>query len=616
MCGIAGGVGIRAPRGDALGRQLDSIYHRGPDERGTFFDEGVALGISRLSIIDVGTGQQPVSNESKTIQLVFNGEIYNFASLRQSLASKGHRFRSNGDSEVLVHLYEEYGIEFVKQINGMFAIAIWDTRDKSLTLIRDRMGKKPLWYAFQPDGTLFFGSEVKALIAAGVKTTLRIEAISEVMQFGYVNAPKSAYNEINQLPPASIGIWKNGLWKSRTYWAPDFESENKISYQDALEETKVLIRQAVERRLISERPLGSFLSGGFDSTVVTAYMAQLVPGKVKTFSIGFNDARYDESAYARAVARYIGTEHVEERLSPDPALLLEQLADTLDQPFADSSIIPTFMLSKFASQEVVVALGGDGGDEVFGGYDRYLAIPVMQKWNSLLKIASPLASGIKTRGVVNNRKAKRLLSQVLPQESLADRYLSVLSLGQPNELEKLLSPSYYSNSAVLEFVQSFGAPGARDDLGHMMRSDFQWYLPGDLLVKADMATMANSLEVRSPLLDHDLVEWSMRLPTSYKIQGRQTKYILKEIARSLVPSELIDRPKMGFAIPRADWLRTGLHTMTHDLLTDSTAKERGWFGQTEVVKVLSDHDAGRDRDSLIWPMLMLELWARTWLDSR
>lgn len=616
MCGIAGGVGIRAPRGDALGRQLDSIYHRGPDERGTFFDEGVALGISRLSIIDVGTGQQPVSNESKTIQLVFNGEIYNFASLRQSLASKGHRFRSNGDSEVLVHLYEEYGIEFVQEIKGMFAIAIWDTRDKSLTLIRDRMGKKPLWYSFQPDGTLFFGSEVKALIAAGVKTTLRTEAISEVMQLGYVNAPKSAYNEINQLPPASIGIWKNGLWKSRTYWTLDFESENKISYQDALEETKVLIRQAVERRLISERPLGSFLSGGFDSTVVTAYMAQLVPGKVKTFSIGFNDARYDESAYARAVAKYIGTEHIEERLSPDPALLLEQLADSLDQPFADSSIIPTFILSKFASQEVVVALGGDGGDEVFGGYDRYLATPVMQKWNSLLKIASPLASVIKTGGVVNNRKAKRFLSQVLPQESLADRYLSVLSLGQPNELEKLLSPSYYSNSAVLEFVQSFGAPGARDDLGHMMRSDFQWYLPGDLLVKADMATMANSLEVRSPLLDHDLVEWSMRLPTSYKIRGRQTKYILKEIARSLVPSELIDRPKMGFAIPRADWLRTGLHTMTHDLLTDSTAKERGWFAQTEVVKVLSDHDARRDRDSLIWPMLMLELWARTWLDSR
>ena len=616
MCGIAGGVGIRAPRGDALGRQLDSIYHRGPDERGTFFDEGVALGISRLCIIDIGTGQQPVSNESKTIQLVFNGEIYNFASLRQSLASKGHRFRSNGDSEVLVHLYEEYGIEFVQEIKGMFAIAIWDTRDKSLTLIRDRMGKKPLWYSFQPDGTLFFGSEVKALIAAGVKTTLRTEAISEVMQLGYVNAPKSAYNEINQLPPASIGIWKNGLWKSRTYWTLDFESENKISYQDALEETKVLIRQAVERRLISERPLGSFLSGGFDSTVVTAYIAQLVSGKVKTFSIGFNDARYDESAYARAVAKYIGTEHVEERLSPDPALLLEQLADTLDQPFADSSIIPTFILSKFASQEVVVALGGDGGDEVFGGYDRYLATPVMQKWNSLLKIASPLASVIKTGGVVNNRKAKRFLSQVLPQESLADRYLSVLSLGQPNELEKLLSPSYYSNSAVLEFVQSFGAPGARDDLGHMMRSDFQWYLPGDLLVKADMATMANSLEVRSPLLDHDLVEWSMRLPTSYKIRGRQTKYILKEIARSLVPSELIDRPKMGFAIPRADWLRTGLHTMTHDLLTDSTAKERGWFAQTEVVKVLSDHDAGRDRDSLIWPMLMLELWARTWLDSR
>ena len=364
MCGIAGGVGTLAPRKEVLDKQLTSMHHRGPDERGFYFQDGIALGICRLAIIDVGNGQQPVSNESGTIHLVFNGEIYKFSALRQTLASKGHLFRSNGDSEVLVHLYEEYGIEFVNHIIGMFAIALWDSRDGSLILIRDRMGKKPLWYSHNPDGTLLFASEVKGLIVAGIDRTLRPEVISEVMQLGYVNAPNSAYKGIHQLPPASIGVWRDGTWNISTYWSADFESENRVSYEDALEQTKFLIRQAVERRLISERPIGSFLSGGYDSTVVTAYMAQLMPGRIKTFSIGFDDARHDESAFARAVAKHIGTEHIEERLSPDPSLLLQQLSNTLDQPFADSSIIPTFMLAKFASQEVVVALGGDGGDEV------------------------------------------------------------------------------------------------------------------------------------------------------------------------------------------------------------------------------------------------------------
>ncbi len=614
MCGIAGGVGGCAPKSDGLTRQLDSIHHRGPDETGRYLSDGVALGIRRLAIIDVGTGQQPVSNEAKTIHLVFNGEIYNFKSLRDALAAKGHHFASNGDSEVIVHLYEEYGIDFISKLTGMFAIAIWDSRDQSLTLIRDRMGKKPLWYAHQSDGTLVFGSEVKAIKAAGVETTLRKEAITEVMQFGYVNAPRSAYNEIAQVPPASYGIWRDGKWSTKKYWSPDFETVIDISYEDALAETKKLIHDAVERRLISERPLGSFLSGGFDSTIVTAYMTQLIPGKVKTFSIGFNDPRYDESSYARAVAQYLGTEHVEEKLTPDPALLLQQLSNTLDQPFADSSIIPTFMLSKFARQEVVVALGGDGGDEVFGGYDRYLAAPVMQRWNALLKIGAPLGSGLASAGVVNNRKIKRILSQVQSHPSLAARYLSVLSLGQGAELKKLVGHDFYSMAASAEFVSLFGLPGARDDLSRMIRSDFQWYLPGDLLVKADMATMANSLEVRAPLLDHEVVEWATRLPSQYKIKGRETKHILKDIARSLVPSELVDRPKMGFAIPRADWLRTGLRTMAYDLLTDPTAQGRGWFNPAEVEKILSDHMSGQDRDALIWPMLMLELWARTWLD--
>lgn len=616
MCGIAGGAGPNAPRSHELSKVLDSIEHRGPDERGTFFDPSIALGICRLAIIDVGTGQQPVFNESKSIHLVFNGEIYNFKKLREELALKGHRFRSHGDSEVLVHLYEEYGIDFVQKLNGMFAIAIWDSRNESLILIRDRMGKKPLWYTIQPNGTLLFASEVKALISAGVRATLRKDSISEVMSFGYINAPQSAYNEIQQLPPASLGIWREGSWKISRYWSPDFSQEAKISYGDALSQTKDLIKAAVERRLISERPLGSFLSGGIDSTVVTAYMAQLVPGKVRTFSIGFDDPRYDESPFARKVAGYLGTDHVEEKLTPDPVLLLQTLSQSLDQPFADSSIIPTFMLSQFARQEVVVALGGDGGDEVFGGYDRYLATPIMQRLNLAMKLVSPIAVKLSSREEVKSRKLKRILSQIQSHPSLASRYRAVMSLGTDTELNRLISPNFRSSLAGHTFEADFLRLGARDALSLMLRSDFERYLPGDLLVKADMATMANSLELRSPFLDHEVVEWVTRLPSEYKVKGRKTKFILKEIARSLVPPELVDRPKMGFAIPRADWLRTGLRSMTYDLLTDSTAQNRGWFGKVEVQKILTDHMNGRDRDSLLWPMLMLELWARTWLDPQ
>lgn len=614
MCGIAGGVGPSAPNKGQLIRILDSIDHRGPDERGMYLDPEIALGICRLAIIDVGTGQQPVSNETESIQLVFNGEIYNFLELRELLISKGHNFRSKGDSEVLVHLYQEFGLDFVQMISGMFAIAIWDSRDKSLTLIRDRMGKKPLWYSKASDGSLFFASEVKALKAAGVAYTLRPAAISEVMTFGYINSPRSAFNEIEQLPPATMGIWRNGSWTTSRYWSPNFSAEEKISFPDALDQTKTLIKDAVERRLISERPLGSFLSGGYDSTVVTAYMTQLNPGKVKTFSIGFDDPRYDESAHARAIAAYLGTDHVEEKLSPDPALLLQELAASLDQPFADSSIIPTFMLARFARKEVVVALGGDGGDEVFGGYDRYLAVPSMQKFNVAVRAVSPLAKSALQSGKISHRKMKRILSQMNSHPSLAARYRAAMSLGTDFELDTLLTPTFKSYSSRDSFEAEFARAGARDDLSRMLRSDFERYLPGDLLVKADMATMANSLELRCPLLDHEVVEWATRLPSGYKIKGRQTKFILKEVARSLVPKELVDRPKMGFAIPRADWLRAGLREMAFDLLTDDTAKNRGWFDVRQVKNTLDDHMSGNDRDSVLWPMIMLELWARNWLD--
>jgi asparagine synthase (glutamine-hydrolysing) len=437
--------------------------------------------------------------------------------------------------------------------------------------------------------------------------------VAEVMQYGYINSPNSAFNEISQVPPASVLTWHEGKTKIKKYWEPDFDTKVQIPYEEALEVTKKLIEESVERRLISERPLGSFLSGGYDSTIVTAYMAKLVKEKVQTYSIGFHSAQFNEAHHAKQVAKYLGTNHHEEILSPDPALVVEKISHVLDQPFADSSIVPTYLLAKFARENLIVALGGDGGDEVFGGYDRYLAAPVMQRLNPLLGLAR---SGLKFAGqqsIGNTRKINRVGSQLSPKESLAARYSSILSLTQPHELTLLLIPSFQSKAAEVSREEQFNS-GKYTSFDRMIRSDLEAYLPGDLLVKVDIATMANSLELRSPMLDVNVVEWGISLPRKYKIKGFETKHILKDVARSLVPAELIDRPKMGFGIPRAEWLRTGMKELVIDTLTDTTATQRGWFNPSEVKKVIDTHMAGEDKDNLIWPMLMLELWARTWLD--
>jgi asparagine synthase (glutamine-hydrolysing) len=433
------------------------------------------------------------------------------------------------------------------------------------------------------------------------------------MQYGYINAPQSAFNEIVQVPPASVLTWHEGKIRSKKYWEPDFDVKVQSSYRDALEVTKKLIEEAVERRLISERPLGSFLSGGYDSTIVTAYMAKLMKEKVQTYSIGFHSAQFNEAHHAKKIATYLDTKHHEEILSPEPSLVVEKISHVLDQPFADSSIVPTYLLAKFASENLIVALGGDGGDEVFGGYDRYLAAPVMQKLNPLLGLAR---FGLKCAGQQsfgNNRKINRVGSQLSPKESLADRYSSILSLTQPHELSTLLNPDYQSEAAENTRKGKFDA-GKFSPFDRMIRSDLDFYLPGDLLVKVDIATMANSLELRSPMLDVNVIEWGLSLPHRYKVKGFETKHILKDVARSLIPAELIDRPKMGFGIPRAEWLRTGMKEIVFDTLTDTTATQRGWFNSKEVSKVIKAHMAGEDKDNLIWPMLMLELWARTWLD--
>jgi asparagine synthase (glutamine-hydrolysing) len=613
MCGISGGIGASAPSEQLLDAQLKSIEHRGPDDSGTYLNQEISLGMCRLAIVEIAAGKQPASDASGKIHIVWNGEIYNYRELRSELEQRGIHFRDSSESEVVINLYLEFGLDFINKLNGMFAIAIHDSRDKSLHLIRDRMGKKPLWISQLHDGTLFFASEVRALMYARPDRTLRTDMVAEVMQYGYINAPYSAFNEITQVPAASVLTWQDGKTSTKKYWEPDFDTKAQISYEEALEVTKKLIEEAVSRRLISERPLGSFLSGGYDSTVVTAYMAKLMSEKVQTYSIGFHSPQFNEAHHAKQVANYLGTNHHEEILSPDPALMVEKISQVLDQPFADSSIVPTYLLAKFARENLIVALGGDGGDEVFGGYDRYLAAPVMQKLNPLLGMAR---SGLKIAGrqsFGNARKVNRVDSQLSPKASLAARYSSILSLAQPVDLSTLLDPSFLTNAAEMAKLNQF-EDGKLSSFDRMIRSDFDSYLQGDLLVKVDIATMANSLELRSPLLDVNVIEWGVSLPRKYKIKGFETKHILKDVARSLVPANLIDRPKMGFGIPRAEWLRTEMKDLVIDTLTDTTASQRGWLNQVQVKKVLEIHMSGQDKDNLIWPMLMLELWARTWLD--
>ena len=614
MCGICGGIGPKAPNISLLEEQLKAIEHRGPDDHGTFLASEISLGMCRLAIVEISSGRQPASDEHSRIHLVFNGEIYNYQLLRDELSREGVQFQTSSEVEVIIRAFLQYGISFIDKLNGMFAIALFDSRSNELFLIRDRMGKKPLWISEYTDGSLLFASEVRALMIARSDRTLRTEMITEVMQYGFINAPNSAFNEISQVPPGSYLHWKKSGSQIIKYWTPTFHPKKKISYQDALEQTKSLIESAVKRRLISERPIGSFLSGGYDSTVVTAYMTKHSTEKVQTYSIGFDRENFNEAHHAKRISEYLGTNHHEEILSPDPSLVVETISRVLDLPFADSSILPTYLLSKFARNDLVVALSGDGGDEIFGGYDRYLAAPLLQRFNPFLK---PLRSGLLLTGnlpIGNSRKLKRASSQLEAKSSLAARYLSIQSLTQQKDLVKLLNPDFYSNSPEEDFLANFEFSKELKDLDRLIQSDLSYYLPGDILTKIDIASMANSLELRSPLLDVEVVEWGLTLPDDFRIKGFETKHILKDVARSLVPAELIDRPKMGFGIPRAEWLRTEMKSMVMDLLSDKTFRERAWFNASEVNLVINRHMNGKDLDNQIWPILVLELWARTWLD--
>ena len=610
MCGISGIFANEQVDLKVVEDSIRKISHRGPDEEGFFVNQNCVLGMCRLAIIDVSSGQQPSYSETREIVSVFNGEIYNFRELRQSLLSRGHVIGGSGDSAIIPYLYQEFGEMFVNKLQGMFAIALFDLKKNRLILARDRLGKKPLWYSHQGNH-FYFSSEVKGLFALGVERNLDIKAIPEFLRYGYINSPRSAIVGIEQLHPASILSFERGNKEIFQYWNSSNVEETSISFEDAKQETMRLLREAVKTRLVSERSIGAFLSGGIDSTIITALMQQESESPVHTFSIGFSDSEFDESKYSKVVASAIGTNHHEKKIDVDPFLIVDTLARAMDQPFADSSIIPTFLLSRFARDEVVVALSGDGGDEGFAGYDRYRAGKFLDSINPFL-LANPLRTLPYPR-ITNQRFAK--LVRHSRYQSLPDRYSGFQSLFQSQDLANLLNPDVLRYANQDDFMNIWNSIPTKDRVRKMQEMDIKTYLPGDLMYKVDISSMANSLEVRSPFLDFRVVEFGLSLPWKYKIGNGENKHILREIARTFVPSSLIDRPKMGFGIPRAKWLRGGLRDAVQQILLDDTSKSRGWYQFDKVEDLVRKHNNGMDFNYLIWPMFMLELWAKTWIKS-
>ena len=622
MCGIAGIVSVNSPDAALVRRMCDALVHRGPDGSGFHCDERAALGMRRLAIIDVAGSRQPLYNEDRTVAAVFNGEIYNFPELRDKLDRRGHRLSTSGDSECLVHLYEDYGDDLVHHLRGMFAFAIWDGAKRRLLLARDRVGKKPLYW--RADGTsLAFGSELKSLVAdPAVSRQIDPVALHHYLTYQYVPAPWSIYAGIQKLPPGHLLSWQDGVVKVSPYWRLDAAQSPVTSIPEAAERLRDLLLDATRVRMRSDRPLGAFLSGGIDSSAVVAAMARQASGRVKTFSIGFEDGQFDERAPARRLAEYYGTDHHEFVVTPAALEVLPTLVRHFGEPFADASAIPSFYVARMSSQQVTVVLTGDGGDESFGGYRRYALMARTGRFpvpgfarSSLRHLGSSLATrsefGSLPRSV---GRAMEMLSEPVPR-----RYARLISCFTPQQKIALYSDALRAELATVDshelLDQVFAASRARSDIGRIMDVDVNTYLPGDLLAKVDITTMACSLEARSPFLDHHLMEWAACLPARLKVRSGTTKFLLKKAMAPWLPPDLIARGKQGFGVPLASWLRTDLRELSRDVLTDATARSRGLFRPEAVSRLLAEHEQGHDHSTRIWSLMQFELWHRTFIDD-
>lgn len=625
MCGIAGMVQTH-PDGSvdnaAVHRMCQAIVHRGPDDEGIFVKAGVGLGMRRLSIIDLAGGHQPVFNEDKTIWVVFNGEIYNFPELRAELEKRGHRFYTHSDTEVIVHLYEDLGADCVKKLRGMFAFALYDERRGKLLMARDRLGKKPLHYALS-GGRLLFGSEIKCILAVAPElASVNHEALLQYMYFGYVPDPITAFLPIKKLPPGHLLEFEAGEVGVRQYWdLPEYGTHQPRSEEECLEELEWRLAEAVRIRLISDVPLGALLSGGTDSSTVVALMARASSKPVKTFSIGFSHDDFNEAHYARIVAKRFGTEHHELVLEPDVLGTVETLTSSLEEPFGDSSMLPTYFVSCMARKHVTVALSGDGGDELFAGYDRYgihLRRKIFERipqsmWSMYRKHVYP-------RLPENMRGRKFSYNVSLPWR---ERYVDGISFVPSFERDMpLLSPEFRdvlrtAGNPEDVMYRYFDQAPAKDPVSQMLYVDTKTYMVADILTKVDRMSMATSLEVRVPILDHQFVEWVTGLPTEWKLRGGQQKYILRKLAERVgVPREALYRPKQGFAMPLVHWIRNELKDLIMTVLLEPRTLQRGYFNPDGIRRLLDEHfRERRDHSGRIWRLLIFELWHRNFLEK-
>lgn len=630
MCGITGVVGSLRTDRTTLQAMNDGLAHRGPDGEGFYWlpTEAVGLGMRRLAIIDLRSGDQPIFNEDGSVCVVFNGEIYNFPELRADLEARGHRFATHADTEVVVHAYEEYGVDCLDHLWGMFALALWDARTQRLLVARDRLGKKPVVYYVDPaTGGMAFASELQALFKhPGVPREVDPRAIDDYLTYLYVPSPTTAYRNVNKLPPGHRLIWQAGRVTVERYWEPRFAAKSRISQADAIDAFGSLFRDAVRRRLMADVPLGAFLSGGMDSSSVVAEMAELSTTPVKTFSIGFGERDFDELQYARLVARRFGTDHHEMVVEPHALDVLPTLVRHYGEPYGDSSAIPTYYVAQMTRQHVTVALNGDGGDELLAGYERHWAARIAARYDAipsfvrhgLIRPLIPLVPEPRQRRSLVRRAKRFMTAAHLP---VLDRYLHWVGAYTPAQKAALYTAEFREqlagNDAGRWLRETLSREPRLDAVDAVLRADLLMYLPEDLLAKVDIATMANSLEARSPLLDHRLVELCASLPSDYKLHGRTSKWLLRQVMRDRLPADILHRPKMGFGVPVGEWLRGELRPLLEDTLLSARARARGFFEPLAVRALVDEHLSRRaDRTAHIWALLMLEMWFQTCVDAQ
>ncbi len=637
MCGITGAVwtdpklAIDQP---VLRRMTEALHHRGPDDTGDMLVDyrrrpphanvpGVALGFRRLSVIDPAGGAQPMSNEDGSVWVVLNGEIYNFRSLRHRLEGRGHKFRTQSDTETLVHLYEDEGIDCFQLLNGMFAVAIWDAERRRLVLARDRLGQKPLVYRSQP-GRLLFASELKSLLEApGVSREIDPSAIDEYLAYQYVPHPNTIFKGIRKLPPAHTLVFQDGDICLKSYWQLDFQREQPLSEAQAAPQVRQLLTESVRMRLQSDVPLGAFLSGGVDSSLVVALMQKESSDPIRTFSIGFPEARYDETQYARQVAQYVGTEHEEFQVTPNAVEVLPKLVWHFDEPFADSSAVPTWYLSELTRKQVTVALTGDGGDELFAGYPRYRAVAIGSALDRVGLLRGMLGwplwqalPGARQKSIF--RRFKRFSSSL--RETPARRYMEWIAIFHEAHRAALYRDEFLQtlpDSDPFAFLSvSWAKADQRDPITTASLVDLTTYLPCDLMTKVDIASMAHGLECRQPFLDHRLVELAASLPPRLKYRWGRGKRVLRSALGGLIPASIWKRPKMGFGVPLDQWFRNELKDMTHDVLLSETAQCRDFFHPDAIASLISQHVTGQfDHAYRLWALMVLELWLQRWVPT-